>query len=122
MSPHADALCAFQRPDCPGGARSRSMSSKAPDHAEADDHESIDEGQHIGLPLHRAGEERSCARTGLGLTDRPAGHGPRIVRQPLVGEQRSSCDVQSDQIRVDLLAHPHERLHEGCTEFCSEQS
>ena len=98
------------------------MSSKAPGHAEADDHESIDEGQHIGLPLYRASEERSRARTGFGLTDRPPGHGPRIVRQPLVGEQRSRGDVQSDQIRVELLVDPHERLYEGCTEFCSEQS
>ena len=27
-----------------------------------------------------------------------------------------------DQIRVELLAYPNERLYESCTEFCSEQA
>jgi len=68
------------------------------DDAEADDHEAVDIGQHVGLGLNRTGEEGGRARLGLRLTDRLPSHGAIgfagealfLVSEPVVHGPRDS--------------------------------
>jgi hypothetical protein len=40
----------------------------------------------------------------------------RIVLQPLVRQQRTRGDVQPEEVRVHLFAHPYGGLHEARAE------
>ena len=87
------------------------------DDGEAEQHEPIGVGQHVGLGLDRMGEKRGRPRVGFGLADRTSGQRARRSRAAVRPSAANRLDVEPNEIRIDLLADSNEGLNEGGAEF-----
>ena len=105
-----------------GGCRSSQDQQEPGERDPGDQPERVDIGQHIGFALH----QRRQARRALAPSRSPSpvwrsSNGPASwVAAPSVAG-RAAEDMQADQVRIGLLAHPHEGLDHRAADFGAEQ-
>ena len=105
-----------------GRSRQQRNEQQANVGAERRGQESVDKGQYRRL-ARDGRRQQACSAARRSCRDRRRGRPQRSDRRNPIGrETTQAVDVQPDQIGMDLLAHPHERLHEGRADLAAKQS